>query len=106
MAEEVLRARACDTKSDQFEAVRKKLGGRATPSLVEAWERLMRFRAERELTDRVFKLRAGQTPSPQSQCSDGTWQVTATSIKFSRDVSVPEPQVKYALEYSGARRTP
>lgn len=100
MAEEVLRARACDAKSEQFEAVRKKLGGRATLSLVEAWERMMRFRAERELTEKVFALRSGQTPSNATQCSDGTWEVTPASIKFSRDVSVPEPQVKYALAYS------
>jgi hypothetical protein len=101
MAEEVLRARACDAESDQFEAVRKKLGGRATPSLVEAWERMMRFRAERELTQKVFVMRSGQKPPNTTQCSDGTWDVTTDSIKFSRDVGVPEPQVKYALEYSG-----
>ena len=99
MAEEVLRSRACDSTSPQFEAVRKKLGGRATPSLVSSWERLMRFRAEREATQRVMLIRQGQAPAPQSQCSDGAWQVTAKSFKFSRDIPVERPQIKYALEY-------
>jgi hypothetical protein len=99
MAEGVLSARACDATSPQFEAVREKLGARATPNLIGAWERLMRFRAEREATLRVFQLRSGQQPSPQSQCVDGSWVVTPASFRFSRDIPVQRPQIKYPLEY-------
>ncbi|HVE71762.1 MAG TPA: hypothetical protein VNI54_10365 [Thermoanaerobaculia bacterium] len=100
MTEEVLRARACDSSSPQFDAVRAKLGARATPSLISSWERLMRFRAEREATARVMLMRQGQPVPRESQCSDGSWEVTAKSFKFTRDIPVDRPQMKYALEYS------
>ena len=106
MAEEVLRAKACDVTSPQFEAVREKLGGRATPSLVSGWERLMRFRAEREATERVLQIRAGQAPSPQTQCSDGKWEVTANSFRFTRNVPSEYPAYDYPLEYSGRAGAP
>jgi hypothetical protein len=98
-AEEVLRVKACDAASPQFDAVREKLGARATPSLVDDWQRLMRFRAEREATQRVFHIRSGQMPARQSQCSDGEWKVTATSIEFTREVKESRRQLQYALEY-------
>ncbi|HVG24265.1 MAG TPA: hypothetical protein VND45_08950 [Thermoanaerobaculia bacterium] len=100
MAQEVVAARACDAKSPQFDAVREKLGARASPGLIAQWERLMRFRAEREATERVLQIRAGQTPSKESQCSDGTWQVTPKSFKFSRSIGVRRPQIDTPLEYS------
>lgn len=102
MAEEVLRAKACDAASPQFEAVREKLGGRATPSLVSGWERLLRFRAEREATERVLQIRAGQTPSRESQCSDGSWEVTPKSFRFTRDIESEYPAYDYPLEYAPA----
>jgi hypothetical protein len=100
MAEEVTRVRACDSESPQFEVVREKLGARATPTLIFAWERLMRFRAEREATARVFLMRQGQPVPRQSECTDGSWEVTPKSFRFSRDIPVKPPQIKYALEYS------
>ena len=99
-AEEVLRAKACDVNSPQFDAVRKKLGGRATPSLVSGWARLLRFRAEREATERVLQIRAGQAPSAQSQCSDGRWEVTPKSFRFTRDVESEYPAYNYPLDYT------
>jgi hypothetical protein len=69
------------------------------PSILEGWQRLLRFRAEREATQRVLQLRAGETPSTESQCSDGSWIVTPNSVKFSRKVPVPQGIV-YPLEYS------
>jgi hypothetical protein len=104
MADAVLRAKACDRTSPQFEAVREELGARDTPNLVSAWERLMRFRAEREATQRVLQMRAGQTPSRDSQCADGSWEVTATSFKFTREAPVEPPQIEYPLQY--ARSSP
>lgn len=102
MADEVLRAKACDTASPQFQAVREKLGARAAPNLIATWERLMRFRAEREATQRVLQIRSGQAPSRDTQCSDGSWEVTPTSFEFNRDIAVPEPQIDYPLEYAKA----
>ncbi len=103
MTEEVLRARACDYESPQFDAVREKLGARATPSLLAMWERMMRFRAEREATQRVLQIRSGQAPSPQSQCSDGSWKATQASFEFTRQAPVRQPQIHYPLRYSRAR---
>ena len=100
MAEEVLRARACDPASPQFDAAREKLGARAAPNVMMTWERLMRFRAEREATQRILQLRAGAVPAKESQCSDGSWEVTPTSVRFTRDISVRRPQFDYPLEYT------
>ena len=102
MAAGVLQAKACDTTSPQFDAVRKKLGARAAPSLVSDWRRLMRFRAEREARRNVLRIRAGQPPLRDSQCSDGSWDVTPSSFRFTRDVPVQRPRIDYPLEYAKA----
>jgi hypothetical protein len=102
MAAEVLRAKACDTTSPRFDAVREKLGARATPNLISDWQRLMRFRAEREARRNVLRIRAGQPPVRDSQCSDGSWNVTPASFQFTRKVPVERPQIDYPLEYAKA----
>lgn len=102
MAAEVLQAKACDATSPQFDAVREKLGARATPNLISNWERLMRFRAEREARRNVLRIRAGQPPVRESQCSDGSWEVTPVSFRFTREVPVPRPQIKVPLGYAKA----
>lgn len=102
MAVGVLQAKACDTTSPQFDAVRERLGARAAPGLVSDWGRLMRFRAEREARRNVLRIRAGQPPLRASQCSDGSWEVTPTSFRFTRDVPVQRPRIDYPLEYAKA----
>jgi hypothetical protein len=102
MAAEVVQVKACDPTSPQFDAVREKLAARATPHLISDWQRLMRFRAEREARRNVLRIRAGQPPLPDSQCSDGSWQVAPASFRFTRDVPVQRPQIKYPLEYAKA----
>ena len=102
MAAAVLQAKACDTTSPQFDAVRQKLGARATPNLISNWERLMRFHAEREARRNVLRIRAGQPPVRDSQCSDGSWEVTPASFKFTRDVPVQQPYIKHPLAYAKA----
>lgn len=99
---ESVRANACDVDSKQFATARASFvtDHFAVPNLLGAWQRMMRFRAEREATDRILQIRAGQTPSATSVCSDGMWQVTANSIRFSRDVKVPPPGIRYPLEYT------
>ena len=105
---EVLHANACDIDSLQFKTARSSFINEhvALPNMLGAWQRMMRFRAEREATDRILQLRAGETPSAKSACSDGTWQVTANSIKFSRDIKVPPPGIKYPLVWSAAAKPP
>jgi hypothetical protein len=100
MADEVLRARACDPASPTFVAVREKLGARAAPNVLMTWERLMRFRAEREATQRILQLRSGAVPAKESRCADGTWEVTARSVRFTRDIESRRPQFDYPLEYT------
>lgn len=75
------------------------MGKVATPNLAAAWQRFARFRAEREATDKILALRAGQTPPAQTACSDGTWTVAANEVKFSRDIAVRAPGINYPLVY-------
>jgi hypothetical protein len=90
----------CDTASPGFAPVLDKLGWRKSPQTIAAWQTLLRFRAEREATQGVLQLRSGQIPQRTSRCSDGSWEVTPTSIRFTRDVKVTPPAVKIPLEYS------
>jgi len=71
----------------------------AVPNLTGAWQRFGRFRAELEATDKILAMRRGETPSAATRCSDGTWSVSALGLKFSRDIAVPDPGIKYPLAY-------
>ena len=71
----------------------------AVPNLTGAWQRFGRFRAELEATDKILAIRRGETPSPATRCSDGTWSVSALGLKFSKDIAVPDPGIKYPLVY-------
>jgi len=98
---EAVRSKACDAHGPRFAAARASLvtTHAAVPNLIEAWHRLMRFRAELEATERVLQLRAGRTPSTKSQCSDGAWQLTANGFRFSRDITLPPDGLRFPLEY-------
>jgi len=76
------------------------LGKVAMPNLTGAWTRFARFQAELEATDKILALRRGETPSAKTACSDGTWAVASNSVKFSRDIEVPPPGIKYPLTYT------
>lgn len=69
------------------------------PNLTGAFHRVLRYRAEVEATTRVLQLRRGETPSSQSQCSDGTWIVTPNGFRFSRDIKVEPPGHRIPLIY-------
>jgi hypothetical protein len=98
---EALRSNACDADSTQFATARASLTTQnaAVPNLIQAWHRAMRYRAESEATERVLQLRAGQKLTVNSQCADGTWQLTPNGMKFSREISVPPPGIRFPLEY-------
>lgn len=101
--EEVLRGRACDVTTTQYEKLASTgsyLPDLMVPNLLGAWQRALRYRAEAEGTERVLQLRAGQTPSARSACSDGTWAVTATSVKFTRNIEVEAAGLRVPLEYT------
>jgi len=107
---EALRAGACDVDSTRYAKVRARLWTYmpelTLPNLLEAWGRTLRYRAEAEATERVLQLRAGETPSAKSMCSDGTWELTATSMKFTRDIKVEPPGIRYPLVWTAAARPP
>ena len=97
---EMVANRRCDYTPPQTMSVASWniIGKIAMPNLTGSWQRVNRFRAEREATDKILALRRGETPSSTSQCSDGTWIVTPQSLKFSRDIGVPSG-IKYPLTY-------
>jgi hypothetical protein len=79
----------------------------AMPNLGGAWQRLMRYQVELEASARVQQVKDGRSLDSTSRCSDGTWQVTTgpngtQTVRFSRDIPVPAPGVKYPLEFTTA----
>jgi hypothetical protein len=72
----------------------------AMPNIAGAWQRFARFRAELEATDKILTLRGGEVPSTATRCSDGTWSASNLGVKFSRDIAVPAPGIKYPLVYN------
>ena len=81
------------------------LGRISMPNLGGAWQRLMRYQAELETSARAQQMKRGETPASTSRCSDGTWQVTVEAkgtqtVRFSHDIPVPSPGVKYPLEFT------
>jgi hypothetical protein len=79
---------------------------RAMPNLGSVWQRVARFQAEREATERIFAIKSGKwTPAlERSQCSDGTWAFTDGTLRFSREVPAPRPMLNVPLTYSAQRR--
>jgi hypothetical protein len=111
-ATEVATVEQCDFNGEaiskrHYEAIpRWNIFGRiAMPNLGGAWQRLLRYQAELEASERSRQMKLGQKPTSSSRCSDGTWQVTTGSngtqtVRFSRDIPVPAPGVKYPLEFT------
>lgn len=74
----------------------------AFPNLTAAWQRVYRFDAEREATDKVLALRRGEMPTASTVCSDGKWIVEANRVKFDRVLPI-NAGVKYPLQYTITR---
>ena len=55
-----------------------------------AWQRLYRFRAELEGTERALRLRAGAPPLPESSCSDGSGFTARTDSGSARTFRRPD----------------
>lgn len=70
------------------------------PNIASVYQRALRLRVEMEATDHVLALRRGEIPATKSRCTDGSWTVTPTSVKFSLPIAVVKPMLNVPLEYS------
>jgi hypothetical protein len=72
-----------------------------TPNISSIWQRLFRFRAELEATDRTLRLRKGQPSLERSGCPEGKWIYTDRGFRFShRFPKPPTPQIDIPLEFA------
>jgi hypothetical protein len=70
------------------------------PNLAGMWQRLLRFRAEIEGTERALELRAGRPPRRDSACSDGHWEYSAGGVRFSKRLAAPDvPAASIPVEF-------
>ncbi|HXG58239.1 MAG TPA: hypothetical protein VNL91_04380 [Thermoanaerobaculia bacterium] len=82
IAEELFRTTACDVN------VRSNEVG-VDLSLV--WRRAFRYRAEREATANALRVREGKPVEAKSVCSDGSWTLDGTTLRFSRAIPTAPP---------------
>ena len=80
----------------------------AMPNLGGVWQRVARFQAEREATERVFAIKSGKWAPDleRSACSDGTWIYADGTLRFSRDIPAPRPMLNVPLFWSAAAEPP
>ena len=77
IAEEVIKVTQCDVQTRMND-----LG----TDLSSVWRRAFRYRAEREATANALRLREGRPIETKSVCSDGTWSLDGTTLRFSREI--------------------
>ena len=82
IAEEVFNTTKCDV------SVRMNQLG---VDLSSVWRRAFRYRAEREATANVFRVREGKPIETKSVCSDGSWSFDGTTLRFSREIATAAP---------------
>jgi hypothetical protein len=76
--------------------------GRAvlTPNVNSIWQRLFRFRAELEATDRALRMRQGKPPIENSVCAGAKWVYTKDGFTFSGNLpKAAAPQIHIPLEF-------
>jgi hypothetical protein len=59
--------------------------------LSSVWRRAFRYRAEREATANVLRVREGKSIETGSRCSDGGWTFDGTTLRFSREIATAAP---------------
>lgn len=66
----------------------------------DVWVRVHRFRAERELTQKVLAWKSGVPPDSRSSCSDGRWVIEGKTIRYSTHIPPPSRNLPIPLSYS------
>jgi len=76
------------------------------PNLGAIWQRLARFQAEFEATERIFAIKSGAwTPAlASSGCADGSWTFADGKLAFSREIAAPRPMLDVPLAYRHPER--
>jgi len=94
-------ARELDRRIHAMLPVWNRPGRMLVPNLGSVWQRVGRFQAELEATERIFAVKSGAwTPSmQQSQCADGSWSFEKGTLAFSRDIHAPRPMLNVPLSY-------
>ena len=100
-AEQMSRSHDCAVKPSFDVPFWNRLGRGAMTNAGAVWQRVARFQAELEATERIFAIRSGQwTPVLEhSQCSDGTWSFADGTLRFSREVPAPRPMLNVPLTW-------
>ena len=65
--------------------------------LSSVWRRAFRYRAEREATINVLRVRAGKSIETASRCSDGAWTFDGTTLRFNREIATAAPDTPMPL---------
>jgi hypothetical protein len=77
IAEELFNATRCDVNAR---------GNELGTDLTSVWRRAFRYRAEREATANALRVRERRPIETKSACSDGTWSLQGTTLRFSREI--------------------
>lgn len=76
----------------------------STPNLGSVWQRVARFHAELEATERIFAIKSGSWTREleRSRCADGSWTYADGNLRFSRDIAAPRPMLNVPLVWRPA----
>ena len=74
---------------------------RHMPNFGAVWQRVARFQAELEATERIFAIKSGAwTPAlERSGCADGSWTFADGELNFSKPIAAPRPMLAIPLTY-------
>jgi hypothetical protein len=92
--EQAVASRACAVDGRAFDArVAEHEPPEELPSMGSTWQRIARYRAEREATRIALAVRAGVPPPLASVCSDRSWKVDGGMVRL----NAPLPEVRKDL---------
>ena len=100
-AEQMSRSHDCAVAPSVDAPFWNRLGHRAMSNVGAVWQRVARFQAELEATERIFALKSGRwTPALEhSACTDGSWIYAERTLRFSRELPAPRPMLNIPLTY-------
>jgi hypothetical protein len=105
-ADRLARSRDCAVDPSFDVPFWNRLGHRSMANAGAVWQRVARFQAELEATERIFAIKAGRwTPTLEhSDCVDGSWTFADGTLRFSREIPARRPMLNVPLTYSAPRR--